>query len=97
MSCRHHDRTHPDWLCLEQPTILRVAGFEVVIRTTDHEPAHVHVLKGGGEVQIRLRPVRVGGRWRMGLRDVAQARDLVLAHQSRLIKAWEAIHGQTRA
>jgi Domain of unknown function (DUF4160) len=36
------------------PTIIREDGFRVVIYPNDHIPAHVHVLKGGGEVRIDL-------------------------------------------
>lgn len=35
-------------------TILRVQGFDFRIYTNDHPPAHVHVIKGGGEVVIEI-------------------------------------------
>ncbi|ADP71661.1 hypothetical protein Rvan_2441 [Rhodomicrobium vannielii ATCC 17100] len=35
-------------------TIHRAFGFRVVIYPGDHEPAHVHVTKGGGMAVINL-------------------------------------------
>jgi hypothetical protein len=34
------------------PTVLRKDGFEFMIYTDDHEPAHVHVFKGEGKAKI---------------------------------------------
>ena len=36
------------------PTIYRQNGFEVMIYTNDHRPAHVHIFKADGEVLIYL-------------------------------------------
>jgi hypothetical protein len=39
------------------PTVLREDGFELMIYTNDHQPAHVHVHKAGAEAVIELDPV----------------------------------------
>jgi hypothetical protein len=36
------------------PTILCLEGFEFVINTNDHQPAHVHVYHGGESTIINL-------------------------------------------
>ena len=48
--------THIDFSPLEfyMPTVLRLDGFEVRIYLNDHEPAHVHVFRAGGEAKIKL-------------------------------------------
>lgn len=76
------------------PTVLRVDRFEVVIRTDDHEPPHVHVFRAGGQVKIWLEPVtldRVSGR--LGRRQLSLARGLVWRHREMLLAKWREIHG----
>lgn len=36
------------------PTVLRQAGFSVMIYTRDHEPMHVHVWHQGNEAIVRF-------------------------------------------
>ncbi|MEM9220546.1 MAG: DUF4160 domain-containing protein [Cyanobacteria bacterium P01_F01_bin.150] len=79
------------------PTVLRQDGFLVRIYTNDHEPAHVHVIKGKGEAKINLlgaedQPTIVKV-WKMSNKEVAKAHALVMEHQAQLIEVWEAIHG----
>jgi len=42
------------------PTILRQGGFDVMIFTNDHPPAHVHLFKAGAEAVLDLAPVAWG-------------------------------------
>jgi hypothetical protein len=41
-----------EWL--EMPTVFRQDGFDVMIYTDDHPPAHVHRFRAGEEVVINL-------------------------------------------
>ena len=75
------------------PTVLRAEGFEVVIRTDDHEPPHVHVWKAGQQVKISLEAVRVLRRAGLEDRLVAKALRLVLTHREQLLEAWRSLHG----
>lgn len=79
------------------PTVLRKDGFRFVINTDDHEPAHVHVYKGGKVVLINLggegekpyvRKVR-----RMRRSDVKKALIITIEYQLYLLDRWEDIHG----
>ena len=79
------------------PTVLLQDGFLIRIYTNDHEPAHVHVIKGNGEVKINLigtedHPTIVKV-WNMSNKDVAKAHALVMEHQAQLVEVWEEIHG----
>ena len=75
------------------PTVVRKDGFEFMIYTDDHEPAHVHVFKGEGKAKIIIstaEPVRVKD---MKPKIVRQAVKIVEAHQDYLLEKWEEIHG----
>jgi hypothetical protein len=36
------------------PTILNINGFRFIIWPADHEPPHVHVIKGKGKAKIKI-------------------------------------------
>ncbi|HEY2609796.1 MAG TPA: DUF4160 domain-containing protein [Reyranella sp.] len=35
------------------PTVLRIGGLRIMIYSSDHRPAHVHVIGGGGRGSIQ--------------------------------------------
>ena len=82
-------------------TILRTNGFAFRIHTNDHEPAHVHVVKGDGEVIINLgdETTHPSIREIYGLsdRDVAVAYDLVNQFKTTLLNGWRGIHERSNA
>jgi hypothetical protein len=61
-------------------TILRLAGFRIVIFSDDHEPAHVHVFE-----LI----------WAVGMKhaDVRKCMRLVEENRETLLAYWDEIHG----
>ncbi|MBF0544477.1 MAG: DUF4160 domain-containing protein [Candidatus Riflebacteria bacterium] len=78
------------------PTIYRSDGFRIAIYPNDHEPAHVHVFHGDGEVKINLGSsgdfpsiVKI---FNMPSKLVVQAFDIVLAEQENFIRIWREIH-----
>lgn len=75
------------------PTILSQDGFDVMIFTNDHRPAHVHVFKAGKEVVLTLAPVGIRENYRMSKRNVRKAIELVEVNQELLLAAWREIHG----
>lgn len=79
------------------PTLMRVAGYRIVIFTNDHSPAHVHLLKANARAKILLgdmhwppQVVEVRG---IGLKDLRKMMDVVCEHQMLLLEKWEEIHG----
>jgi thiazole synthase ThiGH ThiG subunit len=82
------------------PTILRQDGFEVMIYTQDHHPAHVHVWKAGGEAVFNLIGTGRAASLRevLGMRkkDVKEAQRIVNLHFQVLRHAWRRIHGTRR-
>lgn len=82
------------------PTIIRSNGFAVriLLPPREHAPSHVHVVKGGGEVIIRLgemgRPVRIIEVHGMKASEVVKAVRLVEIWKQELLTSWEEIHGE---
>ena len=81
------------------PTIVRQDGFRIVIYPNDHLPAHVHVVKGDGEVRIDLGreepltlPSLMSVMGKISDKDIAKALCLVKEHQIDLLAKWSEIH-----
>ena len=75
----------------------RAHGFRLVIYTSDHEPAHVHVT-GSGQAKINLlgaddKPEIV---FSVGIKrgDLRRLLAEVMQHRGALLEAWEKIHGR---
>lgn len=80
------------------PTVLRENGFEVRIYPNDHEPAHVHVFKAGGEAKIQIKgEVDLLELCGMKNREVLKALDLIEKHHAGLLEEWYKYHGKTNS
>ncbi len=81
------------------PTVLRVAGFRVVIflPPREHPPPHVHVQSADGEAVIELATSGASPviRTVAGLRtpDVVRAFRVVERHHELLVAKWREYHG----
>jgi len=81
------------------PTVLRVAGFRVVIHfpPREHAPANVHVFDGEGEVVIDLPSDTTPQRTRtvigMNRANVRRAERIVAKHTGLLMQEWRRIWG----
>lgn len=76
------------------PTVLRQEGYDIVIRSNDHDPVHVHVFEGEGEAKINLDPVEVKQVWNMKRQVARKAKRIVSENQVYLLQRWEEIHGR---
>ena len=65
-----------------------------MIRSNDHEPAHVHVFEGDGEAKIDLDPVEVKQVWNMKRQVARKAKRIVTENQEYLLQRWDEIHGE---
>lgn len=78
------------------PTILRRNGFAFRVYPNDHRPAHVHVIKGDGEVVIELggerTPPSIREVYGMRDRDVVSAFGMAVEFKTELLAAWKKIH-----
>lgn len=67
-------------------------GYDVVIHTEDHGPAHVHVIKGGNEVLIELVTWRIIENHRFNQRELRRIRRLLRENEALLVETWSRLH-----
>lgn len=80
------------------PTIFRDKSFRFVIYPNDHEPAHVHVLKGDVNLRIKLSldesPVEVLSiQGDIRSKDIEWAVSVVSEKNALFLSKWIEIHG----
>ena len=87
-------KTQPEGYNSFVPTILNINGFRFIIWPADHEPPHVHVFKGKGEVKINIgnddEAPRLKEIYGLTKQEMRQAWDLVAEHQEIFIDSMEA-------
>jgi hypothetical protein len=83
-----------DWVLWYMPTIDHVDGFAFRIYSNDHDPAHVHAVKGDG-----MAIIHIGGSAKVrevfGLKpsEVKHAVRIVEENWKRYLEKWKEIHG----
>lgn len=72
-------------------TVLWENGFRVIIFTDDHEPAHVHIIRGDGDAKINLVP-EVHLVWSRGMkrREAREALRIATENQQLLLEPFMA-------
>jgi len=79
------------------PTILRLSGYRVIIYTSDHRPAHVHVRGAGKEALFYLNcpdgPPEVRGNFRFNTGELTRIQVKLIPHVVALCAAWKEMHG----
>jgi hypothetical protein len=73
------------------PTVLRASGYQFIIFTSDHPPAHIHVRGQGKLAKIRLEPVefeRTGG---FNAGEQSKILQIVRDNVDLLLNAWNEI------
>ena len=74
------------------PTVLREGGYQFIIFTSDHPPAHVHVRYSGHLAKIRLEPMefdRTGG---LNAGDQSKILEIVRDNREFLLAEWNRLH-----
>ncbi len=79
------------------PTVLRLGGLRVVIYSSDHRPAHVHVIGPGGEAVFILHcpngPPELRESYGFKRSDLGPIEDGLAGALAALCVEWSAIHG----
>ena len=71
----------------------RKHGYDVVIHTNEHGPAHVHVFRGGKQLKVELLPIRVVYNGGFNSREIRRIRALLEEHHALLLQEWTRLHG----
>jgi len=74
------------------PTLLRLNGFRFFFYLDDHEPKHIHVVKGQKSAKINLDTLEVI-KSNMKANSLAQALSIVQEHQTYLLGKWNEYFG----
>ncbi len=82
------------------PTVIRKDGFQIVIWTNHHAPAHVHVFKAEGELVVNLgdsnSAVSVRDNFEMSNKNERRALEIVGENQTFLRSKWVEIYGKSK-
>jgi hypothetical protein len=71
------------------PTLLLHDGFKFFFYANEHEPKHVHVMKGGDFAKIEIVSLKVVDDY-MKPKDLKKALAIVKAHQTDFEEKWDA-------
>lgn len=74
------------------PTLLRLKGYRFFFYLDDHEPKHVHVVKGEESAKIDLEELQVI-QSSMKANSLAQALTIAKEHQTYLLGKWDEYLG----
>ncbi len=67
-------------------------GYDVRIFTDDHLPAHVHVFKGGKQVQAYLEPIEFENNRGFNTRELGRIHELIEDNMELLQAVWIQYH-----
>jgi hypothetical protein len=96
--------TYRFWYNGNMPTVIVQDGFELVVRSNDHEPPHAHVFKGGQTCRVAIGEPGIEPPWHfpwknpskttLRQKEIARAIVLIGQHQDALCAKWKEItHG----
>jgi hypothetical protein len=74
------------------PTVLREAGYQFIMFTSDHPPRHVHVRREGKLAKVLLNPIefeRTGG---FNAGEQSKIISIIRQHHSFLLDEWDKLY-----
>ncbi|MEQ1635935.1 MAG: DUF4160 domain-containing protein [Methylococcales bacterium] len=70
------------------PTLLMLEGFKFFFYANEHEPKHIHVMKGGDFTKIELQSLAVTHNY-MKPKDLKRALEIVKYNQAEFERKWD--------
>lgn len=75
------------------PTVFEIFGLRFFFFSDDHDPVHVHVVKGDDEAKIAVMPeIELVYNHGLKAQDVKRALKLVKMYKDEIIAAWNEYH-----
>ncbi len=75
------------------PTLLKKDGFKFFFYANEHEPRHIHVMKGEGFFKVELEELRIINN-RMKPKDLKKALSIADKHKEEFIRRWNEYFNQ---
>ncbi len=75
------------------PTLLYKDGFKFFFYANEHEPRHIHVMKGEGFFKVELEALRIVNN-HMKPKDLKKALSIVNEHKDEFIRCWNEYFNQ---
>jgi len=69
------------------PTLLKINGFKFFFYANEHEPKHIHVIKGEGFAKINLENLEVVKNY-LKPKDLKEALEITKKYQNDFIRSW---------
>ena len=70
------------------PTLLHKNGYKFFFYANDHEPAHIHVIKGGGWAKVEPSSLVVVYS-SLKQQEIKSALNIIEEHQTQFLEAWD--------
>ncbi len=71
------------------PTVLRQEGYQFILFTSDHPPAHVHVRASGHLAKVRLAPIIVERAGGFSASELSKIIRIIAENQQQLLDEWD--------
>nr|DAL18163.1 MAG TPA_asm: protein of unknown function (DUF4160) [Caudoviricetes sp.] len=78
------------------PTIFILFGFRFMFYANDHEPIHVHVVKGGASAKFTLFPVELVRNNGLKPSEIKLVESLIDENQEIIAEHWNRFFNKTR-
>ena len=74
------------------PTVLKQDGYQFIIFTKDHPPAHVHVKRAENAARVRLEPVEIMDSIGFNTRELSRILTITQENQQDFLAVWDSLH-----
>lgn len=75
------------------PTLLLIDGYKFFFYANEHEPKHIHIMKGGDFAKIELALLKIVHNY-MKAKDLKKALEVVTIHKDEFERKWDEYFGQ---
>ncbi len=73
-------------------TVVVYRNVRIVVRTNDHDPPHIHAIRGDAEAKIEIVSREIHYSSGFSKRDLERIVDFLASQEELLLEAWDAIH-----
>jgi hypothetical protein len=70
------------------PTLLKQNGFKFFFYANEHEPKHIHIIKGEGFAKVELETLKVTQNF-LKPKDLKIALEIIKQNQINFIRVWD--------